>query len=173
MRPTTQGRMIAISVPGILVSFGSLVIFTFGAFVKATERTVRLVAGPHLSRVYHCGAHGRRLFADHRPSHRFASAFAACCSPVSPSTAPPSLSADDFGVVRPAARHCARDHDGRGQSGRLVPQRPRVLAPPGRLLPFLDQRQRRYRTPDAAPDGSRPEQFHRRSGLPACWACLR
>jgi MFS family permease len=34
MRPTAPGRIIAISVPGIMVSFGSLVIFTFGAFVK-------------------------------------------------------------------------------------------------------------------------------------------
>jgi len=40
MKPAAPGsknfpaRMIAISVPGIMVSFGSLVIFTFGAFVK-------------------------------------------------------------------------------------------------------------------------------------------
>ena len=34
MRPAAPGRIIAISVPGIMVSFGSLVIFTFGAFVK-------------------------------------------------------------------------------------------------------------------------------------------
>jgi MFS family permease len=34
MRQAAPGRMIAISVPGIMVSFGSLVIFTFGAFVK-------------------------------------------------------------------------------------------------------------------------------------------
>ena len=34
MRPAGPGRIIAISVPGIMVSFGSLVIFTFGAFVK-------------------------------------------------------------------------------------------------------------------------------------------
>jgi MFS family permease len=34
MRPAARGRIIAISVPGIMVSFGSLVVFTFGAFVK-------------------------------------------------------------------------------------------------------------------------------------------
>jgi MFS family permease len=34
MRPAAHGQIIAISVPGIMVSFGSLVIFTFGAFVK-------------------------------------------------------------------------------------------------------------------------------------------
>ena len=39
MRPTAPGRIITISVPGIMVSFGSLVIFTFGAFIKPlTER---------------------------------------------------------------------------------------------------------------------------------------
>jgi MFS family permease len=34
MRQAGAGRIIAISVPGIMVSIGSLVIFTFGAFVK-------------------------------------------------------------------------------------------------------------------------------------------
>ena len=34
MRPSRPGRIIAISVPGIMVSFGSLVVFTFGTFVK-------------------------------------------------------------------------------------------------------------------------------------------
>ena len=34
MKQAGRGRIIAISVPAIMVSFGSLVIFTFGAFVK-------------------------------------------------------------------------------------------------------------------------------------------